>query len=423
MRSLNLRSLALALLVATPAIQIVSGASGGVLYGLAAVGLLCAAYANLSRTHGIRVPAANRHFLVLTTILFMWLLAASHWTSAHSRFAVEVPRLFTLFVLVVLATLTLSISVVQGVLVSICAIGAFVGGYVVFTYVRAGQLSGYQLNISESYLTIAHLVGIGAVGGLLQFAVTRRLPWALTGGWLLVGMALSLARGALLSVLVIVCTGSLLVTFRGRGRKGWAVSPRRVALGGTIIVLLAGALSVAFRVERTRVRLLRLFSGREIEEGGRGELWTTAWRNIQEAPVFGHGLGSSGFLSAGGEAGYPHNLFLQVWLDGGIVAVLLLFAALCVPVLAGFRKWRRVGTVGQESPWVAFAGIYVFCVLEYSKSSNFYTARSLFLFAVCLIYSLSQSQRLFARPASTQDVSPVTDSPVWAGEPVRGSRG
>jgi len=154
-------------------------------------------------------------------------------------------------------------------------------------------------------------------------------------------------------------------------------------VGGGIMVI-----TVAMAVERTARRLERLISGEgasSVEE--RLSLWRTSWENIQDAPIWGHGLGSNGIMSGATEAFYPHNFFLQVWLDGGIVAALLTAFVIGLPIVMFFVNKKRMGSID-----LSFLAIYIFMLLEHSKSYNLYTARMLVISYVITICSLSRNQ-------------------------------
>ena len=59
----------------------------------------------------------------------------------------------------------------------------------------------------------------------------------------------------------------------------------------------------------------------------RMRLWLFAWLLIQEEPLWGLGFGS--FMKAGGQDygffEYPHNLFLEIWIELGLLGLFILF--------------------------------------------------------------------------------------------------
>ena len=153
-------------------------------------------------------------------------------------------------------------------------------------------------------------------------------------------------------------------------------------------------MTMALQVGRTKARLLRMLSGNELEEGGRGAMWREALGYIQDSPFLGYGLSSNGLLVSGTEVAHPHNMFLQVWLDGGALAVITLLLILMVPVFSFLRNLGGAGRI-NEALLFPFVGMFFFLFLEYSKSGNFYTARGLFIFALCVVF-LAEKRRLKA---------------------------
>ena len=155
---------------------------------------------------------------------------------------------------------------------------------------------------------------------------------------------------------------------------------------GFILALSVIAFVAFLSVEHSGNKLIRAFSGNELAVSGRGEWYRTAWANIQKAPVFGYGLGSNGLMAGASEKAHPHNFILQVWLDGGIVAITFLALLLSLPVWSIYKN-RKINP--QNYCWVAPAAIYLTCLLLYFKSSDFYTARPVIITSLFILASLN----------------------------------
>ena len=78
----------------------------------------------------------------------------------------------------------------------------------------------------------------------------------------------------------------------------------------------------------------------------RAKLWMFSWMLVKEEPLMGVGFG--GFREAGGAYGffeYPHNLFIEVWLELGLPGLLILFVWIvlfCKGGLTVLREMREV---------------------------------------------------------------------------------
>lgn len=371
-------------------------------YWIAIAGLATASiYLLLSR--GVRrweVDVAA--FVLLCAGLFAWLLFSVLWTRSTTQYEEDIGRIAALIALVSSAAIVITPQVARRALTLLVLGSLVLTGYVIRSYAASGTLSGYDVEIAQYYLIISSAIATGAVGSAIQATIThgRPWPWLLSALVLLAGLSLSLGRGSLLFAIAVIVLfgGGSVLSDKGRRRRLNHLL-RNAVYRGTLIVLLVGAVVgaiwSALRVERTATRLQRLISGAEWEAGGRGHLWTTAWSNIQEAFFFGYGLGSSGIMSAGVEENYPHNLILQVWLDGGLPAVGLLCGIIVLPYLAAIRANARAG--GWRHMYLPWLGIYTQLVLEYSKSTNLYSGRTLFLAGIITVRLASAAEKCEAR--------------------------
>lgn len=363
------------------------------------LGVLICSGALQAMGRGIARPQTwLKRFIIASICLFGTLLTSAFWSIASPEKIVEdVTFVSYLSVLVLIGGLTLNHQAARVALRIVILASVVVSIYVILQYRAAGSLSGYGLPISEYYLVTGTLIGCGAVGSAaLAFGQTpASLLWLVPAIVTLLGLSLALARGALVfSVLIILALGTYGVLIRRRRyRKVRSIVVslvRRLVFVIVLGMLVAGTIWGALQVDRTAARLARMFSGSELDKGGRGALWRTSWENIAASPWVGHGLGSNGLLSAGDENLYPHNLFLQVWLDSGIIGVLFVLSALAIPVLATWFTRQIPGLV--EAVW-PYLGIYLLLLLEFQKSTDFYTARALFVAALLLIVVVENFRR------------------------------
>lgn len=353
-----------------------------ILYIVPVVGLGALVGVRIARGPTPVPPGLRLSWLVLTALV-IWLLSTGAWARLGG-YGENAMLLLTMWATASVVSLSVAPRVLSAAL-GFITLGASLAVLTVARgYLEAGDLSGYGTVVSQDYLTASQLIGTGAVGAGLAATTAGRARWMWGGLALvcLVGVSISLARGALLfSVGLILAGGSVYVL----SSQPWArsillrpgIRPRRLL----VLVVLTGVpivgLFVALRIERTAQRLLRLFSGRELAAGGRGDLWESTIDGIARAPFAGHGLGAHDALS-GSISSYPHNLFLQVWADGGLPALVLLGGWLLVPLLSIVIRWRR----SHPRYWLPFLGMYLFQVLEYSKSSNFYSGRTLIVIGI-----------------------------------------
>ena len=239
-------------------------------------------------------------------------------------------------------------------------------------------------------------LGYLALGSFISLAFCIALPFVFTDSgkkkllWLLIlfinglGLITVLSRGALLFSGLV---GTLYMIYYWPQRK--TIKKVISSLAARLIAMaLAGYFVFTLIPARTLSRLQRLFFGDEIQAGGRGEIWAQSLNKILQAPVLGHGLGEASVANI-----YPHNLFLQVGIDGGITGIILLMIVVSIPLAIFYKAWAQSIIIRDPLP-AAFLAAYLWALLEGSKSGDFYKARPLFIIASLLIGYLSLLYRM-----------------------------
>jgi O-antigen ligase len=155
---------------------------------------------------------------------------------------------------------------------------------------------------------------------------------------LVVGLLASGSRGPFVAFAIgLVALLGLIATSRRARRRLLPVGAG--LLGTAIIVPLALPSSSIGRAVSTLVG-----SASGLSSNGRTELWAQAYAAFAKHPLLG--LGTGGFASLNPEKLYPHNLFLEMSVELGVVGTLLIAV-----VIAGFAArliavWRT--TSGRD---------------------------------------------------------------------------
>jgi len=383
----SLAGLAVASFVFIPVLRAVIGV-GNIVYVVPLAFLLATLVVVSSRSKASR-PFLVRFFVLLAMILCMWLLLTSCWSISPDQVVADVILVCYLIALLIVVPFMCTPGVLVWTLNWIVAAGLFTAGVVFVSYCQAGSLRGFGTFIAEFYLTASVLLGASVVVTGARLSVARRagLRQFVVLSVLLGGLALSLGRMALLSTITLMVILELYsVSLRKRTKNNPKNTFRAMVAGIVLLAMAAGLLWGSFQVERTATRLDRLFFNPAVElTHGRGGLWATAWKNIHSAPLFGHGLGSNGLMSGVSDSDYPHNLILQVWLDAGIIGVVLLVTMLFIPLLV---FWHRRWNEGSRAA-LPFVAMYIFFVMQYQVSYNAYTARGVVLMGLLTTFSAS----------------------------------
>jgi O-antigen ligase len=220
-----------------------------------------------------------------------------------------------------------------------------------------------RLNLAgTNTIGTGRVIGAAAVVATIMLALApgRRWWWAAvavvcTGAVVMVG-----SRGPVLSLLVAV----LVALFLGRvplSRRATALS-----VGGVII-----AASVWFVIEsslRHPKRIEQLFTG-ELTDAGREDFLREALSAIARHPL---GVGWEGFsflpgilTNYGGRPLYPHNLVVEIFLEGGWLAG----AATLVLAVLSIRGYI-LNSRTAESVAMLGLGVYWFAVAQTSSDIN-----------------------------------------------------
>ena len=224
-------------------------------------------------------------------------------------------------------------------------------------------------------LGLARIEGRG-IGNPISFGLTVTIVFLLTisssGRWL----GLAGRKTALLALQLIAAVWLLLSTSRG----SWAVAlvgaiiiywaeprQRRLLFGGAVLLLLMGAFFTLFTHDTTLTSYLeKTFSGDVSLDKlttGRAKQWASFPAAWADAPLFGHGPGTSleeGKIYFDKNLIY-HSLFLQIGVETGSFGLILLFVFLYLLLRKAYRYYCVTGDPIALIGWAGYvmAGLSV----------------------------------------------------------------
>lgn len=112
---------------------------------------------------------------------------------------------------------------------------------------------------------------------------------------------------------------------------------------------------------------------------GRGIVYQVAYERAIKKPIVGYGI----FYTLG-NFGYPHNLFLEFFLEGGI-----LFLIIGIVLLFYVIKKSWILTLKKNDPLILVLFLYPITMLMFSST---YIQTGLFWFVICYIIMLQEKQ-------------------------------
>jgi O-antigen ligase len=185
-----------------------------------------------------------------------------------------------------------------------------------------------------------------------------------------------------------------------------------IAAGVLAVTLLVVAFQTTFYQRffegYTRVEL----AGISVSTSGRDRMWPIVIDSAMRHPILGGGLGSSQL--ALGEFIQPHNEYLRVWHDGGIVAVVLLVVAFLRWLLQLRRQYVWGVRGSRNHPEIELAALFALLgIMLAAITDNGF----MYMFVDApsgLLIGAAFGVRLFEAPSSSPSPTDGTEVPVGA---------
>lgn len=221
---------------------------------------------------------------------------------------------------------------------------------------------GFITIMGASYLGTGQIIGLGAIAVLSALLLSNQRV-------LLRFPALVLYIAMVLALFILGGRGPLLGTFLAMlfalayavKVDGYKLFIRKYAF--FILLLAASALIFIWYLiitgheTQTVARLLMLVEGSDTSSAGiRAEYYGRSVEFWKQAPLFGHGLGSWPVLYDGtDQRNYPHNMFLEVLAELGIIG----FSLLCLLLALGMKNLLRSQAIRENQPSMGVALLFV----------------------------------------------------------------
>lgn len=227
-----------------------------------------------------------------------------------------------------------------------------------------------------THLLVGQTAAISLITGLslLTFRSTRLTLLSVANSLLAIYLLISSgSRGGLVSAAVaapILLWLSASASSKGHTRRlsrGWVLG----FVFGAVVIGTVALRSIGSTSEAAK-KFTSLFAGGDRSTQIRQQYYEASWAAIQQHPIFGSGPAS--FARSMGEYLYPHQVFLEVWADFGIVGVLVG----CTLVLRALRRSARQGLAGA-----LLTGQLVAALVMLQFSGTFTTSYLMWFFLAC----------------------------------------
>jgi O-antigen ligase len=237
--------------------------------------------------------------------------------------------------------------------------------------------------------------GVAAALGARELSATRRarVAYTIAIGIMLVAILFTQSRGGLIT------TGVVFALFALR-----ALRRLRFAIPVATVVIAAVWLAPRATWERAGTTLAYQ---EDASARGRIDAWNTGRAMFAARPFHGVGLGAFQYgwdEWAPGDAGparAPHNTYVQVLAETGLVGTVLFFGAIALGLARAFRVARAGAAELRPVAWAAVGGLAAFAVASL-------TLGELFSWPVYILLGLAVAVDRMHRAAAVSAPSPAT---------------
>lgn len=174
-----------------------------------------------------------------------------------------------------------------------------------------GRAAGFLIDANDSSIAIINSVAVCIV-------LSRRFwPKALLLGIAIIGVVPTFSRSGMI-VYALVCVVFAMVHFRQHARQIITLA----VVGVAFLVVGLGTFAVLVKDANAKARFSAIFGGDTSKMGSSERMkdLNDGLKAANEMPILGHGVG------AGTSQWQPHNQFVSLWVDQGILAALFFVA-------------------------------------------------------------------------------------------------
>lgn len=334
-------------------------------------------------------------YLVSLIFPLLYLLLSGMWGTVGGYESRDVLLILSLILISLLTVLVANAKSIKSFFWSFVIFGVLTSIHVFSSYLTAGSTRGYNVAFYDYYLVVSRVIGASSASLTVYLLVNNSQRFFLIIPLILyAALGLSLGRSALVSSLLLAIIFTILMSTQTRVNRNsiykylgsvWS----KFKIFGLVFVIGGLLYSVASSIERTVIRFAELFTSDSIIPGVRGEMWRISLSKISDSPLFGHGLGAyKTFFDNLGS--YPHNMFLQVWLDGGVIPFVFLLVFTFLPIILFIYNFEKHIRFAYHLPIIV---IYMVVFGEYNKALNFYVGRGFVVTAVLALIVSSGNLR------------------------------
>jgi O-antigen ligase len=209
--------------------------------------------------------------------------------------------------------------------------------------VSPSYMMGYKWQIRQTFAetspgNAAFPLAVGAICSFIWLERGKRFMFLVVPIWLVTFVATYKTGSRSMIVQVLIGTVILGLMYKGLHRK--------IRVATILLVLLVSVTALISYSGTVGGRVLSFLQDPSywLERSERPYLWAEALKGFYQKPLFGHGVGAFAMNVKGADIiEYPHNFFLEVLYEGGLVCFVL-FTLFWVLVGHYLFHWRRLNS-------------------------------------------------------------------------------
>jgi O-antigen ligase len=254
---------------------------------------------------------------------------------ATSSLAMPLAIAISLFMLFIGLSAAGRVGLLRGIVLGVSVISAAE----VLRVAAGGPIHPESAAFTMNPITIGQFSALGIL--LSAFLIKVGIARSLHVGTLLVcaaGLAVTNSRGPLLALGVALLTMYVQRMFSKEKKRDFRLRP---------LIPLIVIMTAILVVNATLSQLDQWFrvSDEDGNAQGRTEAWSAAARGIGDSPILGQGAGRYNMGELGARTGLPdapHNVFLEIWSEYGLIPFVLLAVAIIIVVRASGQAGRPI---------------------------------------------------------------------------------
>ena len=364
-------------------------------FGLAIFGVIICLILYLNSKHGsIKFPVMIPLFMLL--ILLIYLFPIVYNSLANNLYEPQMFEFIKLFFSVLLFMLFFLSFRNESEIIGLCKFVVILGGFLGLFYFVNYLLFGYISRLLFGQLIygdpnfLGRNFGICCLLSLFLYIKEKRNAWLFISLISFSGLLLSASRGALISFLVtllfviMINLKSLTLSFKNLKIKRSYIN----IFIGIIGIVVFGMFYAISNYQRNIGLLNRLLLGSSDALTSFFSRWDIYRDTLTliSGKWSGYGIGQFGFYYQdrfGSAVPYPHNIFLDLMFDNGLLGALIFISLIFIVLVNLFRKSRN-----NSSVLLVFTTLcFIIMTLNFShKISNVFTFWIFCAFGLRLIY-------------------------------------